>query len=144
MFKTCISVASVGKAPDIVKKMIDDIGWPISTIVIELGRVSFYFCYKWFQYYKVQAFKKAVKRCEERCKYYYKPDIYGKLFTQETRQSSKEFAKATTRLANAGLQGNPEGEIVEYIIGENIEYIVGENGDTIGCKISVHNNLRRN
>lgn len=136
MFKTCISVAAVGKAPDIVKKMIDDIGWPISTIIIEPGRVSFYFCYKWFQYYKVQAFKKAVKRCEERCKYYYKPDIYGKLFSQKTKFSSEEFKKAYTRFAREVIRRN--------IKGENVEYVVNEDGDTIGCKISVHNNLRRN
>ena len=63
MLKTCISIAAVGKAPDIVKKMIDDIGWPISTIVIESGRVSFYFRYKWYDYYYVHKIKKAVKKC---------------------------------------------------------------------------------
>lgn len=61
MFKTCISVAAVGKAPEIVKKVIDNIGWPISTIIIEPGRVSFYVCYKWYQYYRICAFKMAVK-----------------------------------------------------------------------------------
>ena len=94
MFKTCISVAAVGKAPEIVKHMIDKIGFPISTIVIEPRCVSFYFSFKWFQYYKVQVFKKEVKRCEERYKYYYKPYIYGKRFTQETRTCPDKFEEA--------------------------------------------------
>ena len=61
MIKTCISVAAIGKAPEIVKHMIDKIGFPISTIVIEPKRVSFYFCYKWYDYYHVYKIKREVK-----------------------------------------------------------------------------------
>ena len=109
MFKTCISVAAVGKAPEIVKHMIDENGFPISTIVIEPRRVSFYFRYKWYDYYYVYKIKREVKRCEERYKYYYKPYIYGKRFSQETKFSSEEFKKAYARFAYATVQGYPEG-----------------------------------
>ena len=108
MFKTCISVAAVGKAPDIVKHVIDEIGFPISTIVIEQGRVSFYFCYKWYDYYYVYKIKRDAKRCEERYKYYYKPDIYGKLFSKETKFSSEEFKKAYAKFAYTTVQGYSE------------------------------------
>lgn len=135
MFKTCISVAAVGKAPEIVKKVIDNIGWPISTIIIEPGRVSFYVCYKWYQYYRICAFKMAVKKCEERSKYYYKSDIYGKRFMQGTKFSSEEFKKAYERFAYEVVRRNPYGR--------NVETIANEDGDTIGCKISLYNCLRR-
>lgn len=135
MFKTCISVAAVGKAPEIVKNMINGNGWPICTIIIEPERVSFYVCYKWYQYYRICAFKKAVKDCEERYKYYYKSDIYGKRFMQETKFSSEEFKKAYKRFAYEVVRRNPYGR--------NVETIVNEDGDTIGCKISMRNWLRR-
>lgn len=106
MFKTCISVAAVGKAPEIVNHMIDKIGFPISTIVIEPRRVSFYFSFKWFQYYKVQVLKKEVKRCEERYKYYYKPYIYGKRFAQETKPYSDKLQEALAECSyTAAVQG---------------------------------------
>ena len=135
MFKTCISVAAVGKAPEIVKKAIDNIGWPISTIIIEPGRVSFYVCYKWYQYYRICAFKMAVKKREEYSKYYYKSDIYGKRFMQGTKFSSEEFKKAYERFAYEVVRRNPYGR--------NVETIVNEDGDRIGCKISMRNWLRR-
>ena len=108
MIKTCISVADVGKAPEIVKKIIDEIGLPISTIVIEQGRVSFYFCYKWYEYYHVYKIKREVKKCEERCKYYYKPYIYGKSFSQETKFSSEQCSKSIEGFTNACIQGYTE------------------------------------
>ena len=109
MFKTCISVTAVGKAPDIVKKIIDEIGFPISTIVIEPERVSFYFCYKWYDYYHVYKIKREVKKCEERCKYYYKPDIYWKLFSKETKFSSEQCTKANARFSYEAIQRDPKG-----------------------------------
>ena len=36
MLKTCISVAAVGKAPEIVKGFIDKYGWPIYAIIIHI------------------------------------------------------------------------------------------------------------
>lgn len=118
MFKTCISIAAVGKAPDIVKKMIDEIGWPISTIVIEPGRVSFYFCFKWYDYYYVRKIKREVKRCEERYKYYCKPDIYGELSAQGARPSSEEFTKETARFVYAALRRDLKGENIEAIVND--------------------------
>ena len=121
MFKTCISVTAVGKAPDIVKKMIDEIGFPISTIVIEPERVSFYFCYKWYDYYHVYKIKREVKRCEERYKYYYRPYIYRKSFSKETKFSSEEFEKAYARFAYEAIQRDPEGRNVEATVNDNKE-----------------------
>lgn len=121
MFKTCISVANVGKAPDIVKKIIDEIGFPISTIVIEPGRVSFYFCYKWYDYYHIHKIEREVKKCEERYKYYYKPYIYWKLFSKETKFSSEEFKKVYARFAYATIQGDPECGNVETTVNDNKE-----------------------
>lgn len=135
MLKTSVSVAAVGHAPEIVKNMIDRNGWPICTIVVETGRVSFYFYYKWYQYYKVHAFEKAVKDCEERYKYYCKPNIYGKRFMQGTKFSSEEFKKAYERFAYEVVRRNPYGR--------NVETIANEDGDIIGCKISLYNCLRR-
>lgn len=110
MFKTCISVASVGKAPEIVKNMIDELGWPICTIVIETGRVSIYFYYKWYDYCHVHKIKKVVKECEERYRYYRKPDIYGKPFVQGKSFSSDEFKKAYARFAYEVIRRNLESK----------------------------------
>lgn len=119
MFKTCISVAAVGKAPDIVKNMIDKMGWPISTIVIELDRVSYYVQYKWYQYYKVCAFKKAVKNYAKRVKYYDRTSIPRYLFSQETRQPSDKFQKALAEFSyTAAVQGGIRcGDIEAIVIG---------------------------
>lgn len=132
MFKTCISVASVGKAPEIVKKMIDEIGWPISTIVIETGRVSFYFRYKWYDYYYVRKIKKVVKRCE----YYCKPNFHGGFLSEAEVRYLHEDQEATARFVYAAFQRDPKGE--------NVEAIVNEAGNVIGCKIRFPWNLRRN
>lgn len=136
MFKTCISIAAVGKAPDIAKKVIDEIGWPISTIIIEPGRVSFYFCFKWYDYFYVRKIKREVKRCEERCKYYCKPDIYGGFLSEAELHYLHEDQEATARLIYAAFRKDPKGE--------NVEAIVNESGDVIGCKIRFPWNLRRN
>ena len=72
MPKTCISVSSVGKEPEIVKGFIDKNGWPISTIITKPDSVSIYFSYKWYQYYNVYMVKQEVKR-------HYKPNIFKKL-----------------------------------------------------------------
>lgn len=110
MFKTCVSVAAVGKAPEIVKNMIDELGWPICTIVIETGRVSIYFYYKWYDYCHVHKIKKVVKECEERYRYYRKHDIYGKPFVQGKSFSSDEFKKAYTRFAYEVIRRNLESK----------------------------------
>ena len=135
MFKTCVSVAAVGHAQEIVKNMIDRNGWPICTIVVKTGRVSFYFYYKWYQYYKVHAFKKVVKDCEERYKYYCKPNIYGGFLSEAEMQYVRADEEATTRFVFDNLRGIPKDR--------NIEAIVDDNGCVIGCKIRMYNYLRR-
>ena len=126
MLKTCISIAAVGRAPDIVKKMIDDIGWPISTIVIESGRVSFYFRYKWYDYYYVHKIKKAVKKCEY--EYYCKPNFHGGFLSEAEMRYLQEDQEATARFVYSALQRDPKGE--------NVEYIINASGDVIGYKIN--------
>ena len=69
MLKTYVSVAAIGKAPDIVKGFIDKNGWPISTIITKPDSVRIYFSYKWYQYYNVFKVKQAVKRFEKRNKW---------------------------------------------------------------------------
>lgn len=127
MFKTCIIVPRVGQVPDTINHILDDIGWHVDTIIFEPDQVSFYVRYKWYQYYKVCAFKKAVKRCEELNKYYYKPDIYGKSLSQETRPSPDKFQKALAEFSYAAaVQGG--------IRCGDIEAIVNDDGIVIGYK----------
>lgn len=135
MLKTSVSVAAVGHAPEIVKNMIDRNGWPICTIVVETGRVNFYFYYKWYQYYKVHAFEKAVKDCEERYKYYCKPNIYGNFLSEAEMQYVRADEEATARFVHEALRRDSKDR--------NLEAIVDKNGCLIGCKISLYNCLRR-
>ena len=134
MFKTCISVAAVGKAPDIVKNMINKIGWPIASIVVELDRVSYYVCHKWYDYFYVNKIKREIRKCEERYKYYYKPDIYGSIFSKTEMHYLDEDRKANIRLACEAIQKDPKYK--------NVEIIVNEDGDTIGCKIKMFDGIR--
>ena len=134
MFKTCISVAAVGKAPDIVKNTIDKIGWPIATIVIELDRVSYYVCCKWYDYFYVNKIKREIRKCEERHKYYYKPDIYGGIFSEAEKRYIEEDRKATTRLVCEAIRKDPKYK--------NVEVIVDKDGGTIGCKIKMFDGIR--
>ena len=134
MFKTCISVAAVGKAPDIVKNMIDRMGWPIATIVIELDRVSYYVCYKWYDYFYVNKIKREIRKCEERSQYYYKPDIYSSIFSEAEKRYIEEDRKATTRLVCEAIQKDPKYK--------NIEAIVNDDGIVIGCKIKMFDGVR--
>ena len=134
MFKTCISVAAVGKAPDIVKHMIDKMGWSIATVVIELDRVSYYVCYKWYDYFYVNKMKREIRKCEERSQYYYRPDIYGGLFSKEEKRYLEEDRKATTKLVFDAIQKDPKYK--------NVEAIVNEAGVMIGCKIKMFDGIR--
>ena len=89
MLKTYVSVAAIGKAPEIVKGFIDKNGWPISTIITKPDSVSIYFSYKWYQYYNVYMVKQEVKR-------YYKPNRFKNLTnfmwtTSQKRQNSQQI-----------------------------------------------------
>ena len=127
MLKTCISVAAVGKAPEIVKGFIDKNGWPISTIITKPDIVKIYFSYKWYKYNNVLKVKQAVKRFEKRNKWYYKPNIYADDFTKKTAFSTEQYKKALEEFANTTfLQGG--------ISCRNVEAITNKDGTIIGYK----------
>ena len=127
MIKTCISVAAVGKAPEIVKGFIDKYGWPIYAIITKPDSVRIYFSYKWYQYHNVFKVKQAVKRFEKRNKWYYKPSIYVDDFTKKTACSEEQYKKALTQFDNTiVLQGG---------IGcGDVEVITNDDGVVIGYK----------
>lgn len=127
MFKTCISIINIADAPEIVKKVIDETGWPISTIITKPDHVTIYFSYKWYQHHSVNTVKQAVKRFEERNKCYCKPNIYGDYFTEKTRHSTEQYKKALTEFARAAvIQGGFECG--------NVKDIMNKNSVTIGYK----------
>nr|DAG63463.1 MAG TPA: hypothetical protein [Caudoviricetes sp.] len=107
MFKTCIIVPRYGKAPDIINHTLDVIGFHVDTIIYETNRVSFYVRYKWYQYYKVCSFKKAVKNYVNNLKYKSAANTFYHLLALQKRASTEQFAKAISRFTKAGFQGNP-------------------------------------
>ena len=128
MLKTCISVAAVGKAPEIVKGFIDKNGWPIYAIITKPDSVRIYFSYKWYQYYNVFKVKQAVKRFEKRNKWHYKPSIYVDDFTKKTACSAEQYKKALAEFDNTiVLQGD--------IRFGDVEAITNDDGVVIGYKI---------
>lgn len=96
-------------------------GWDIVTIVYRPNYVRFYFTYKWFQYRKVQAFKKAVKKYAKRVTYYDRTAVPKYLFAQETRQYSDKLQEAFTRSFYATIQRDPECRNGETTVNENKE-----------------------
>ena len=127
MLKTYVSVATIGKAPEIVKGFIDKNGWPISTIITKPDSVKIYFSYKWYQYNNVFKVKQAVKRFEKRNKWYYKPSIYADDFTKKTEFSTEQYKKALEEFANTTfIQGG-----IRY---RNVEAITNKDGTIIGYK----------
>ena len=127
MIKTCISVAAVGKAPEIVKGFIDKYGWPIYAIITKPDSVRIYFSYKWYQHHNVFKVKQVVKRFEKRNKWYYKPSIYADDFTKKTEFSKEQYKKALEEFATTTfLQGG--------IRFRNVEAITNKDGTIIGYK----------
>lgn len=127
MFKTCIIVPRVGQVPDTINHILDDIGWHVDTIIFEPDQVSFYVRYKWYQYYKVCAFKKAVKNYAKRVTYYDSTSIPRYLFAQETRPSSDKLQEALAEFSyTAAVQGS--------IRCGDVEAIVNDDGIVIGYK----------
>lgn len=119
MFKTCIIVPRAGQTPDIINHTLDVIGFHVDTIIYETDQVSFYVSYKWYEYYKVCAFKKAVKNYAKRVKYYDRTSIPRYLFSQETRPSPGKFQKALAEFSyTAAVQGGIRcGDIEAIVIG---------------------------
>ena len=127
MLKTYVSVAAIGKAPEIVKGFIDKNGWPISTIITKPDSVRIYFSYKWYQYYNVFKVKQEVKR-------HYKPNRFKKLnkfyvddFTKKTEFSADQCKKELEEFANTiDIQG--------VIRCGDVEAITNDDGVVIGYK----------
>ena len=127
MLKTYVSVAAIGKAPEIIKGFIDKNGWPISTIITKPDSVKIYFSYKWYQYHNVFKVKQAVKRFEKRNKWYYKPSIYADDFTKKTEFSTEQYKKELEEIADTiDIQG--------VIRCGDVEAITNDDGVVIGYK----------
>ena len=127
MLKTYVSIAAIGKAPEIVKGFIDKNGWPISTIITKPDSVRIYFSYKWYQYYNVCTVKQEVKRFEKLNKWHYKPNIYVDDFTKKTAFSAEQYKKELEELSNKiTFQG--------VIRSGDVEAITNDDGVVIGYK----------
>ena len=127
MLKTYVSVAAIGKSPEIVKGFIDKNGWPISTIITKPDSVRIYFSYKWYQYYNVYMVKQEVKIFEKLNKWHYKPDIYVDDFTKKTAFSAEQYKKELEEFANTiDIQG--------VIRCGDVEAITNDDGVVIGYK----------
>lgn len=128
MFKTYIDISR----RNCIYYMVHDIitmrnGWDVITTVTRPDHIRIYFSYKWFQYSKVQAFKKAVKNYAKRVTYYDHTYIPKYLFAQETRPYSDKLQEALAEFSyTAAVQGG--------IRCGNIKDIINKNSVTIGYK----------
>ena len=128
MFKTYIDIPK----RDHMYYMVHDIitmrnGWDVITTVTRQDHIRIYFSYKWFQYGKVRAFKKAVKNYAKRVKYYDRTAIPKYLFAQETRSYSDKLQEALAEFSyTAAVQGD--------IRCGDIEAITNEDSTIIGYK----------
>ena len=120
MFKTYIDISRRNCIYYIVHDIITMRNrWDVITTVTRPDHIRIYFSYKWFQYGKVRAFKKAVKNYAKRVKYYDRTSIPRYLFSQETRQPSDKFQKALAEFSyTAAVQGGIRcGDIEAIVIG---------------------------
>lgn len=108
MLKTCIIVPRAGQTPDIINHALDDASFHVDTIIYETDQVSFYVRYKWYQYYKVCAFKKAVKDCVDKFRYQSATNKLKYVLSGQERVSSEQLTRALSRFAKAGIQGSTE------------------------------------
>lgn len=120
MFKTYIDIPRL----DYIYYTVHDIitmhnSWDVITTVTRPDHIRIYFSYKWFQYGKVQAFKKAVKNYAKRVTYYDCPSIPKYLFAQETRPSFDKLQKALAEFSyTSAVQGGIRcGDIEAIVIG---------------------------
>ena len=84
-------------------------GWDIITTITRPDHIRIYFSYKWFQYGKVRAFKKAVKNYEKQFQYYDTSDSLKLFIAQRDKLFSEQCKKAVAGFSHDGIQGNPEG-----------------------------------
>lgn len=120
MFKTYIDIPRL----DYIYYTVHDIitmhnSWDVITTVTRPDHIRIYFSYKWFQYGKVQAFKKAVKNYAKRVTYYDRTSIPRYLFAQETTSSSDKLQKALAEFSyTSAVQGSIRcGDIEAIVIG---------------------------
>ena len=83
-------------------------GWDVITTITRPDHIRIYFSYKWFQYGKVRAFKKAVKNYEKQFQYYNTSDSLKLFIAQRDKLFSEQCKKAIAGFNNDGIQGNPE------------------------------------
>ena len=108
MFKTYVDIPR----RDHMYYMVHDIimqhnGWDIVTTVYRPNYVRFYFTYKWFQYRKVQAFKKEARNYAKRVTYYNHTYIPKYLFAQGTGSYSDKLQEALAEFSyTAAVQGD--------------------------------------
>lgn len=110
MFKTYIDISRRNH----IYYMVHDIitmrnGWDIITTITRPDHIRIYFSYKWFQYGKVRAFKKAVKNYEKQFQYYDTSDSLKLFIAQRDKLFSEQCKKAVAGFSHDGIQGNPEG-----------------------------------
>lgn len=120
MFKTYIDIPRL----DYIYYTVHDIitmhnSWDVITTVTIQDHIRIYFSYKWFQYGKVQAFKKAVKNYAKRVTYYDRTSIPKYLFAQETRPYSDKLQEALAEFSyTSAVQGGIRcGDIEAIVIG---------------------------
>lgn len=110
MFKTYIDIS---RRNYIYYKVHDIItirnGWDVITTITRPDHIRIYFSYKWFQYGKVRAFKKAVKNYEKQFQYYDTSDSLKLFIAQRDKLFSEQCKKAIAGFSHDGIQGNPEG-----------------------------------
>ena len=91
-------------------------GWDIVTTVTRPDHIRIYFSYKWFQYGKIRALKKAVKNYAKRVTYYNHTYIPKYLFAQETRSYSDKLQEEIAEFSyTAAVQGDIRCRDIEDI-----------------------------
>ena len=110
MFKTYIDISRRNyiyyKVHDIITMRN---GWDVITTITRPDHIRIYFSYKWFQYGKVRAFKKAVKNYEKQFQSYDTSNSLKLFIAQRDKLFSEQCKKAIAGFSHDGIQGNPEG-----------------------------------
>lgn len=126
MFKTYIDISRRNCIYYIVHDIITmRNGWDVITTVTRPDHIRIYFSYKWFQYGKVQAFKKAVKNYAKRVTYYDHTYIPKYLFAQEARPYSNKLQEALAEFSyTAAVQGCIRCRDIEVIVNDD-DIVIG-------------------
>lgn len=121
MIKTYIDVPRQDYIYHTVHDLITlDNGWDILTTVYKQNYVRFYFYYKWFQYGKIRALKKAVKNYEKQFQYYDTSNSLKLFIAQRDKLFSEQCKKAIAGFSYDGIQGNHEGRDDETTVNKEI------------------------